>query len=52
MSAPLQAVGLSRTFPSPGGPVHAVVDASLSVAAGELDVPEITPWIEAHLVDA
>ena len=36
MSAPLQAVGLSRTFPSPGGPVHAVVDASLSVAAGEL----------------
>ena len=24
----------------------------LAVAAGELDVPEITPWIEAHLVDA
>ncbi|HEY0118273.1 MAG TPA: ABC transporter ATP-binding protein [Cellulomonas sp.] len=36
MSAPLQAVGLSRTFASPGGAVRAVVDASFSVAAGEL----------------
>ncbi len=36
MSAVLQAAGLSRTFPSPEGPVHAVVDATLAVSAGEL----------------
>ena len=36
MTPLLQAVGLSRTFPSPGGGVRAVADATFSVAAGEL----------------
>lgn len=36
MTAALAAVGLSRTFESPGGPVHAVQHASFEVGAGEL----------------
>lgn len=36
MSPALEALAVSRTFPSGAGPVHAVVEASLSVRAGEL----------------
>ncbi|MDO8107260.1 ABC transporter ATP-binding protein [Isoptericola sp. b441] len=36
MTATLEAIEVSRTFTSPAGPVHAVAQASLAVAAGEL----------------
>lgn len=36
MSAALEGHGLARTYETPGGPVHAVADASLTVSAGEL----------------
>lgn len=36
MTAALEAVDVSRTFPAPGGPVHAVAHATFAVAAGEL----------------